>query len=85
MVAAQIRKATGVFYKDSDVFFCADISFGKKVAHYLKHVLPVALHGCGAWLCKQGTLRFLHGFETRMLKLMYGFKKTKQIGLGDLA
>ena len=57
MVEAQIKKATGVFYKDSDVFFCADVSFGKKVAHYLKHVLPVALHGCGAWICKQGTLR----------------------------
>lgn len=70
MVEAQINKATGVFYKDAELYFCQDISFSKRVGHYPKHVLPVALHDCGFWICKQGTLIMLHGFETRMLKLM---------------
>ena len=77
MVHAQIQKATGAFYRDAELLLCRDIPFSKKVSHYLKHVLPVALHGCGAWICKQGTLMLLHGFETRMLKLMYGYKKNK--------
>lgn len=75
MIEAQLRNATGVFDKEGTVFFCPGVSFTKKVGHYLKHVLPVALHGCGAWIAKQSTLVMLHGFETRMLKLMYGFKQ----------
>ena len=62
MVEAQISKATGVFYKDTELYFYQDMPFLKKVGHYLKHVLPAALHGCGAWICKQGTLLMLHGF-----------------------
>ena len=77
MVEAQIRKATGVFYKESAVFFGPGISFKQKVGHYLKHVLPVVLHGCGTWIAKQSTLVMIHGFETRMLKLMFGYKKRK--------
>jgi len=84
MVQAQIQKATGAFYRDAELLLCKNIAFTKKVKHYLKHVLPVALHGCGAWMCKQGSLILLHGFETRMLKLMFGFKKQED-GLGDVA
>ena len=79
MVQAQIQKATGAFYRDAELLLCKNIAFTKKVSHYLKHVLPVALHGCGAWICKQGTLILLHGFETRMLKLMFGCKKNKKM------
>jgi len=84
MVQAQIQKATGAFDRDAELLLCKNIAFTKKVKHYLKHVLPVALHGCGAWMCKQGSLILLHGFETRMLKLMFGFKKQED-GLGDVA
>ena len=78
MVQAQIRKAIVVFYRDAELLLCKHFAFSK-VKHYLKHVLPVALHGCGAWIFKQGTLILLHGFETRMRKLMFGFKKHRKM------
>ena len=77
MVEEQLRKAMGSLYADKDVFFCTQISFGQKVRHYVKHVIPVALHGCGAWIARQGILKLLHGFETRCLKRMLGFSNSK--------
>ena len=55
----------------------AQLSFPreKKFRHYIKFVVPVALHGCGCWTEKLAFLKALSGFEARCVKRMVGLKK----------
>ena len=70
MVQNQIKKAQGFFYAESKVVLCKEVPCHKKVCHYSRYVVPVAFHGCGAWICNRGVLKQPTGYETSCLKQM---------------
>lgn len=78
-IAEQLKKAEGTFYAESKVLLCRMIGWEKRIKHYLRYVVPVALSGCGAWTCSQGALRMIHGFEAQCLKRMFMLPKKKDL------
>ena len=77
MIEEQLKKAEGTFYAEAKVLLCKHIKWERHILHYLKYVVPVALSGCGAWVCTQGALRMIHGFEAQCLKRMFMLPKKK--------
>ena len=75
-VQRQILRAQSSFFAEKEVLLCRDVPFSKKAAHFSKVVIPVLLHGCGSWTCRQLVLKALKGFEGRCLRLMYNFRKS---------
>ena len=72
---AQLLKAQGAFCSEAAVLLCPYVSLEKKIRHYIKCIVPVALHGCGCWTVKLAVLEALSGFEARSLKRMVGLEK----------
>ena len=69
-VEFQLSKARGTLYAEKAALCAQDVSLAKRFAHYVKHVVPVALFSCTTWVLTQSLKQRLDSFENACLRFI---------------
>jgi hypothetical protein len=72
---SRLNSGNASYYSVQNLLFSCLISKNLKIKIYKTVILPVVLHGCKTWSLTLGEEHRLRGFESRVLRKIFGPKR----------